>query len=143
MKEKVLQDLVSVLEEEITNLNKEIDVRSQKVKTYENLISELNGFEDYSEYKDKYEELICELDKEKERLMKLHNHYKKMENECHDLRGKIKGWQHWFTENKDIFNRLFSNVPPGVISGPIDDLPIEEDDENHRRGRKKSKDNKK
>jgi predicted nucleic acid-binding Zn-ribbon protein len=139
MKEKIFQDLVALLEGEITTLNKEINSRSKKVKTFENLITELNSFEDFSEYKDKYEDLIGELDKEKERLMKLHNHYKKMEDECQDLRSKVKGWQLWFTENKDIFNRLFSNTPPGVISGPIDTPPMDEDFGNKKKKTREKK----
>ena len=139
MKEKVIQDLVNILEGEITVLHKEIDTRTKKVNTFENLISELKDFEDLSEYKEKYEEIICELDKEKERLIKLHNHYRKMEDECQDLRVKVKGWQHWFTENKDIFNRLFSNVPPGVIAGPVNEPP---DFKPNELKRKKNKDKK-
>jgi len=140
MKERVIQGLVNILEEEISELNKEIDTRTKKLNTFENLISELKDFEDLSEYKEKYEEIICELDKEKERLIKLHNHYRKMEDECQDLRFKVKGWQHWFTENKDIFNRLFSNVPPGVMAGPIDQPPNYKSREDKR---KKNKENKK
>ncbi len=141
MEERVIEELVNFLEKEITKLKEEIDTRTKKLNTFEHLVSEFKDFEDYSEYKYKYEEIIGELDKEKEHLNELNKHYKNMENECQDLRGKVKGWQHWFAENKDIYNALFSSAPPSAIAAKMDEPPTEHKSKKKRKklGRRKKK----
>jgi len=110
MKNKALNEVLEWLDHEITNLKKEIESRNQTVNTLELLSEEIKGFYN-SDYKQKYENLISDLEKEKERLVKLHNHFKIIENENSNLKAEISGWHQWFSENKDIFDKLFSNAP--------------------------------
>ena len=64
-----------------------------------------------------------------------------MENECKDLRTKVKGWQHWFAENKEIYNALFTNAPPSTIASKMVEPTPEDKTEKKKRklGRKKKK----
>jgi hypothetical protein len=110
MKNKALNDVLEWLDHEIKTLKDEIEKRYETVNTLDALSKEIRKSHD-SEYKEKYENLISDLEKEKERLVKLHNHYKIMENENSTLKTEIRGWHEWFSANKDIFDKLFSNAP--------------------------------
>lgn len=139
MNENILQDVVKILEEEIDILTIEIDTKTRKISTFERFIKELKEFEDYSDYKNKYEDLIGELDKEKERLFKLHSLYERIESERNDLRNKLSGWQHWFNDNKVLFDKLFSNVPPVSREENINETPVEEKKVNKSKKRNRKK----
>ncbi len=82
-------------------------------------ISELRNMENYSEYKEKYEGMAAEYEKEKERLTKLYHLYEETDSECKSLSEQNKNWQNWYNANKDIFNRLFSTAPPISITEDI------------------------
>lgn len=110
MKNKALNEVFEWLEQEIKTLKGEIESRNETVCTLEALSEGLKELQN-SDYKEKYENLISDLEKEKERLVKLHNHYKIMENENSSLKAEIKGWHEWFSANKDIFDKLFTNAP--------------------------------
>jgi len=91
--------------EQVTNKDNEINSLNLK-------ITELEGQENYSEYKNKYEEVNAEYEKEKDRLTKLYQLYEETDAEVKKLRGETKSWQDWYDSNKDIFNKLFSQGPP-------------------------------
>ena len=114
MANNTISEVVDWLEDEINSLKKEIDNRSQTIDKLENLISGLREFESFEEYKNKYDVISDEFEKEKERLVKLHNHYRQMEGEYGKLRQRLDNWEDWYSENKEIFIKLFSNAPPGL-----------------------------
>ena len=70
------------------------------------------AIEKFSEYKEKFDELTIQYEKEKERLTKLYGLYEETELECKNLKQENIGWQNWFDSNKEIFNKLFSTTPP-------------------------------
>ncbi len=123
MKEKALQEVLEWLNHEIKSIKKEIDTRSETIDTLQRLSDELIDYDKQSDYKDKYENLALEHEKEKERLIKLHNHYRSIETDYQNLQKKIKGWENWFYSNKDIFDRLFSSAPPVDILEQEEILP--------------------
>jgi predicted nucleic acid-binding Zn-ribbon protein len=139
MNENILQDIVNILEEEIDILTIELDTKTRKISKFEKLITDIKNFEDYSDYKNKYEDLICELDREKERLIKLHTLYKRIENERDNLKDRLSGWQHWFNDNKVLFDKLFSNVPPISKAETFDETYIEHRKVNKTKNRKGKK----
>jgi chromosome segregation ATPase len=100
------------LEEEINVLKGEIKNRDDTIDSMQKQIEGLKEYEKYSEYKDQFEELSGQYEKEKERLTKLYHLYEETEAECNHLREQMTGWQSWYDSNKDIFNRLFSAGPP-------------------------------
>jgi len=104
MNGNTLYEVVKWLENEIRTLNNEIATRNQTIRTLQNLVNGLKSYEEDSDLKEKYDELSKLYEKEKERLIKLHNHYTKKERE-------LQGWEDWFSANKEIFSKLFSVGP--------------------------------
>ena len=100
------------LEEEVNSLKDGIKNRDVTIDSMQKQIEGLKETEKYAEYKDRFEELSGQYEKEKERLTKLYHLYEETEAECNHLRDQMKGWQSWYDSNKDIFNRLFSAAPP-------------------------------
>ena len=123
MKDNVLKEVLNWLEQEIHTLTDEIDDRNETVASLQKLASELEEYENYSEYKDKYEKVAADFDTEKERLIKLHKHYRELDEECKNLKREAKGWQDWFYANKDIYDRLFSAPPPDNFSNIVKKNP--------------------
>jgi len=122
MKNKALEDVLDWLNHEINTINKEINTRNETVESLQTLVDDLKEFDKNEDYKIKYENLLSENEKEKERLVKLHNHYKNIEIEYNNLLNKVKGWEGWFYSNKDIFDRLFSSAPPVALSESEENL---------------------
>lgn len=122
MKDNVLNDVLDWLEEEVHSLKEEINVRTETVNSLEKITSGLKEYDNFSEYKEKYEDISEEYEKEKNRLIKLHDHYRSIEGECNNLKKEVKGWQDWFNSNKDIYERLFSAAPPKNTS-EVDEKP--------------------
>ena len=112
MADNSLQNVLNWLDDEIKSLKEEIMNRNEELKTLENLAQGLKELEGDSEYKEKYDELSKTYELEKERLLKLHNHFKKTEIDCENLRAELDGWKNWFSQNKDLFDRLLSVAPP-------------------------------
>ena len=106
-----------------------------------NQISELRNMENYSEYKEKYETMTVEYEKEKERLTKLYHLYEETDSECKKLSEENKSWQNWYNSNKEIFNKLFASVPSEKTTDtPIDNSPnIPEAPENPTKRKSKKK----
>ena len=123
MPNDTIKQVLHWLGEEIHSLKDEINVRTETLDSLEKLTYELENFEDQSDYKSKFEQLSIDFDREKERLLKLHNHYRKVEGECEILRSKIKNWHDWFDSNKDIYEKLFSAAPPPNISIEDEEVP--------------------
>jgi len=126
--EKIIQfDNYKKKIEEYNKMHEQLEYENQSlkttVKTKESTIDSLQEqvikykeYEKFSEYKDKYDELTIQYEKEKERLTKLYNLYEETESDCKHLKEENKGWHNWFDSNKEIFNKLFSTTQPITTS---------------------------
>jgi chromosome segregation ATPase len=103
-------DVQNQLEETIRLLKDELNAKDETIQSFEKEVRELKKFEQFAEYKDKYEEVCSEYDKEKERLTKLFKLYEETEAECTSLKKEVNEWQNWFDMNEDLFNRLFAST---------------------------------
>ena len=118
MKKDILQDLSEWhegfdalhkrLEKDILSLKDDIHIRDEMVNSLQMQLAELKRQE---KYKEKFDDVSSQLEKEKERLHKLYHQFAKKENECKNLRSEIKSWQDWLDSKKEIFNQLFSAPP--------------------------------
>ena len=113
------------LEREIHDLKDENSNQEDMINNLNSQISQLKELENYAEYKDKFEEMSAEYEKEKERLTKLYQLYEETDNECKILREENKKWQNWYDTNKEIFNKLFSASPPTSTKSenPVEEPP--------------------
>jgi chromosome segregation ATPase len=107
------------LEREIHDLKEDNKQKESVINDMNDKIKELSGKEDFSQFKEKYEEMTIEYEKEKERLTKLYQLYEETDFECKRLNKENQEWHNWYNSNKDIFGKLFSNSPPA-------DSPTEE-----------------
>ena len=138
MKTKVLEEVLKWFNQEIKILKKEIDTRNETVNTLQSLVDELTEYEKHSDYKEKFQELSLEYEKEKERLIKLHSHYRNIETEYDNLQKKVRGWEDWFYSNKDIFDRLLSSAPPTAFM-ETEKIPSEQPYKRKKQKKKKKK----
>jgi len=100
------------LETEIQELKEENAKKEEELKQLNEKIGELTEQAQYAEYKEKYEEVNAEYEKEKERLTKLYHLYEETDAECKRLKEENKKWQEWYNSNREIFSKLFSTAPP-------------------------------
>ena len=100
------------LEEEINTLKIDVSRKDETINLLQKEINKIKDYEKYAEYKDKYNDVSAQYEKEKERLTKLYHLYEETETECNKLKEENKGWQNWFDSNKSIFDKLFSSTPP-------------------------------
>ena len=115
------------LEGEIHALKEDLDNKENTISALNNQVGELQNRENYSEYKEKYESMTAEYDKEKERLTKLYQLYEETDSECKRLTQENRDWQNWYDSNREVFNKLFSQSPP---VGRTTETPIEEPSNN-------------
>lgn len=99
------------LEGEIHALKEQINARDTNITELEKQVCELKEYEKTSEFKEKYEDLTAEYEKEKDRLTKLYQLYEETDGECKRLKEENHNWQRWFNSNKEIFDKLFSAAP--------------------------------
>jgi len=100
-----LEQEVHTLKDETTNKDEEIQYLNKK-------LAEMKEYENYQEYKDKYENITAEYEKEKERLTKLYQLYEETDSECKRLKEENYNWQNWYNNKMEMFNQLFTNAPP-------------------------------
>lgn len=100
------------LETEVTTLREQINQKDENIAELNNQIDKYKQYQDYAEYKNKYESVAAEYEKEKERLTKLYQLYEDTDVECKKLREANHEWQNWFDSNKEVFDKLFSAAPP-------------------------------
>jgi chromosome segregation ATPase len=105
MNNKTIQEALKLLELEIKSLEKEIKNKNNKITKLKNFIKDLKKYNSSEKYKELYE-------KEKERLIKLHTYYTQIQKDRQKLKTKVENWEKWFSLNKQILNKLFSNAPP-------------------------------
>ncbi len=106
-------------EYENQNLKNTVKTKESAIESLQEQVNKYKEYEKFSEYKNKFDELTIQYEKEKERLTKLYNLYEETESECKNLKEENKGWQNWFDSNKEIFNKLFSTTPPVSNSSEI------------------------
>jgi chromosome segregation ATPase len=112
------------LENEIHALKEDVNHKETMINDLNDQIDKLGEMQNYAEYKEKYETMNAEYEKEKERLTKLYQLYEETDSECKRLTKENKDWQNWHNSNKEIFNKLFATSPPiGTAEGPLDKQP--------------------
>ena len=106
------------LDTEVNTLKEENERKEKEINELNGKLDEMKGMENYVQYKEKYEEVTAEYEREKERLTKLYQLYEETENECKRLKEENANWQNWYNQNINTFNMLFSTAPP-VTTTPI------------------------
>jgi chromosome segregation ATPase len=104
------QNAQTQLENNITDLKHEINAKEEMIRSLEVQVEELRQFEQMAEFKNKFDEVSTEYEKEKERLTKLFTLYEETDGENKKLREEVKGWQNWFSSNEELFSKLFSSA---------------------------------
>jgi len=105
---------------EFTSIRNQLDRENRTLKddvnnkenTVNSLQEQVSKLKDSENYKDKFNDISSQYEKEKERLTKLYKLYEETEGEYSRLKEETKGWQNWFDSNKEIFDKLFSTSPP-------------------------------
>lgn len=121
------------LEEEIHTLKEESNNKEGMIKDLNSEIEKLKKLEDFSQYKEKFETISTEYEKEKERLTKLYQLYEETDSDCKRLTAENKKWQSWYDSNKEIFNKLFSSASPvGITENPGNETSEETTDKNKK-----------
>ena len=117
------------LDQENQTLKNEVDQQKTTINSLQQQVSKFKDYENFAQYKDKYEEVSQAYEKEKDRLTKLYHLYEETEHEVNRLKKDNDHWQDWYNSNKDIFNKLFSSAPPKP-STPLTPKPSNKTDIN-------------
>lgn len=131
-KSEEFDNIRNQLEREIHDLKEENQQKETIINDMNEKVKELSGKEDFSQFKDKYEEMTVEYEKEKERLTKLYQLYEETDFECKRLKKENQEWDNWYNSNKEIFSKLFSSSPPGNTSIDMSDVQQEETEDNQK-----------
>jgi len=102
--------LQTQMEKNMDQMRGEIKTKDDIIRGLEQQVSELRKFEQFAEFKTRFEQVSCEYEKEKERLTKLFRLYEETESENKQLKEELRGWQSWFESNEDLFTKLFTSV---------------------------------
>ena len=98
------------METSVDRMRGEITTKDEIICGLERQVEELRGFEQFAEFKPKFEAVSMEYEKEKERLTKLFRLYEETDGENRKLKEELHGWQSWFNQNEELFTKLFSSV---------------------------------
>jgi chromosome segregation ATPase len=114
------------LEETVHSLRRETNSKDDIIKSLESRVEELRQFEQFADFKKKFEDVSIEFDKEKDRLTKLFRLYEETDTENRQLKQDVKEWQEWFDSNEELFSKLFTSVDhlrksmaPTTVSTPV------------------------
>jgi chromosome segregation ATPase len=112
MKQQVMRfDAIRTqLEANVDNMHSELSTKDEVIRGLERQVEELRGFEQFADFKPKFEAVSMEFEKEKERLTKLFRLYEETESENKQLKEELRGWESWFATNDELFTKLFSSV---------------------------------
>ena len=122
-------DIRNNLEREIHDLKEENKQKQNIIDEMNEKVRELSGKEDFSQFKEKFEEMTVEYEKEKERLTKLYQLYEESDFECKKLKKENQEWENWYNSNKEIFSKLFSSpTPSNLPTETSDNSPTETTD---------------
>jgi len=117
------------METNIDSMRRDLMTKDDVIGSLEKQVEELRGFEQFAEFKTKFEETSTELDKEKERLTKLFRLYEETESDNKQLREDLRSWQNWFNSNETLFTKLFSSVEQLKHSNITESTPIKTNEE--------------
>jgi chromosome segregation ATPase len=98
------------LEENVDRMRSDLITKDEVIRSLENQVDELAKFQQFAEFKTKFEEVSTEYEKEKERLTKLFRLYEETEAENKTIKQELHEWQSWFDSNEELFTKLFSSV---------------------------------
>ena len=115
------------LETEVQTLREENTNKANEIEYLHKQVEEAKGLEELAQYKDKYDEICGEYEKEKERLTKLYQLYEETDTECKRLKEENAKWTDWYNAKMSIFNQLFTNAPPVATDTPETFTPIDSD----------------
>jgi len=116
------------METNIDSMRQDLMTKDNVIGGLEKQVEELRGFEQFVEFKPKFEETSAELEKEKERLTKLFRLYEETESENKQLKEDLRGWQNWFNSNETLFTKLFSSVEQLKHSNITESIPVTTDE---------------
>ena len=98
------------LETNTDRMRGDLTVKDDIIRTLEKQVEQLRGFEQFADFKTKFEEVSTEYEKEKERLTKLFRLYEETESENKMIKEDLREWQNWFDSNDELFTKLFTSV---------------------------------
>lgn len=104
------ENIRTQLEANVDRIRGDLVAKDEVIRSLEKQVEEFRGFEQFADFKTKFEEVSAEFEKEKERLTKLFRLYEETEAENKTMKEEVRDWQNWFDSNEDIFNRLFTSV---------------------------------
>jgi chromosome segregation ATPase len=112
LKEQVMRfdTIRTQMETNVDQMRGEVTTKDEVIRGLERQVEELRGFEQFAEFKPKFEAVSTEYEKEKERLTKLFRLYEETESENKQLKEDLRGWQSWFDTNEELFSKLFTSV---------------------------------
>jgi chromosome segregation ATPase len=112
MKQQVMRfdTIRTQMETNIDRMRGELTTKDDVIRGLERQVEEFRGFEQFAEFKTKFEEVSTEFEKEKERLTKLFRLYEETESENKQLKDDLQNWQSWFDSNEELFTKLFTSV---------------------------------
>jgi len=115
MKRKTSREFSKMLEKEIKSLTVEIKTKENKLHNLQHMVEDIRKFKSYKNTVAKYDAISEKYEKEKERLVKLHQLYKHMEVEHNTLKNEVQEWRNWFNAHSDLLEKLFSSAPQKTI----------------------------
>jgi chromosome segregation ATPase len=98
------------LEENVDRMRTDLIMKDEVIRSLEEQVKETSKFQQFAEFKTKFEEVSGEYEKEKERLTKLFHLYEETEAENKSMKQELHEWQSWFNANEELFTKLFSSV---------------------------------
>jgi chromosome segregation ATPase len=98
------------LETNTDRMRGDLTVKDDIIRTLEKQVEQLRGFEQFADFKTKFEEVSTDYEKEKERLTKLFRLYEETESENKMIKEELREWQNWFDSNDELFTKLFTSV---------------------------------
>jgi chromosome segregation ATPase len=104
------ESIKAQLEGNVEKMHGEFAAKDDQIRSLEKQVEELKGFEQFAEFKNRFEEVSAEYEKEKERLMKLFQLYEETEAENKTLTEDLREWESWFDANQELFTKLFASV---------------------------------
>ncbi len=112
MKQQVMRfdTIRTQLETNLDKMHGELTTKDEVIQGLERQVEELRGFEQFADFKPKFEAVSMEYEKEKERLTKLFRLYEETESENKQLKEELRNWQSWFATNEELFTKLFTSV---------------------------------
>jgi chromosome segregation ATPase len=98
------------LEENVDRMRTDLIMKDEVIRSLEEQVKDASKFQQFAEFKTKFEEVSTEYEKEKERLTKLFHLYEETEAENKAMKQELHEWQSWFNANEELFTKLFSSV---------------------------------